>query len=520
MRGNYRIVDDLEDIEDGFHISEELEDVIIECFHIARKGKRSGLKKIQRQIEKYPRCPQLKNYLTVWYNNTGNSEKSNEANRWLVAEHPDYVFGMVNLANEHLSKSEYELVPDVLGSDMRIDSLFPDRKAFHVDEVIAFLSIAIRYFAAIAEFDRAEEELSELTEVDPYATITSELSREVTRQKMANMGKSWLERTKDNISAQVMKKQPADTTTEPPVFIHPEINLLYTNGLHVENAILEKIISLPRISLLKDLEMVLQDSIDRYYFHSENWDDDSSGMFITHAIFILGELKAAESMNSVLNVLSQSEEYLEFYFGDFLTELLWEPVYRMISTDLIPLQEFICTSGIYSFSKGVVSDALEQVALHDRSRKDEVVACFRNIFSFFIKSRIEDNVIDSGTIGLLVSSCLDIGAVELLPEIRRLFELKYVDLTMAGTFEDVEKAFGEEEKFNQKRKILGIAERYQDVISTWHGHSVEEQEDEFEDDFWEKLSTANTQVARTAAKTGRNDPCPCGSGKKYKKCCL
>ena len=22
------------------------------------------------------------------------------------------------------------------------------------------------------------------------------------------------------------------------------------------------------------------------------------------------------------------------------------------------------------------------------------------------------------------------------------------------------------------------------------------------------------------AKVGRNDPCPCGSGKKYKKCCL
>src|SRR6266571_774139 len=24
----------------------------------------------------------------------------------------------------------------------------------------------------------------------------------------------------------------------------------------------------------------------------------------------------------------------------------------------------------------------------------------------------------------------------------------------------------------------------------------------------------------TMAKPGRNDPCPCGSGKKYKKCCL
>ena len=26
-------------------------------------------------------------------------------------------------------------------------------------------------------------------------------------------------------------------------------------------------------------------------------------------------------------------------------------------------------------------------------------------------------------------------------------------------------------------------------------------------------------VKREAAKVGRNDPCPCGSGKKYKKCC-
>ena len=24
---------------------------------------------------------------------------------------------------------------------------------------------------------------------------------------------------------------------------------------------------------------------------------------------------------------------------------------------------------------------------------------------------------------------------------------------------------------------------------------------------------------RTGPRTGRNDPCPCGSGRKYKKCC-
>ncbi len=28
-----------------------------------------------------------------------------------------------------------------------------------------------------------------------------------------------------------------------------------------------------------------------------------------------------------------------------------------------------------------------------------------------------------------------------------------------------------------------------------------------------------TPITREAPKIGRNDPCPCGSGKKYKKCC-
>jgi hypothetical protein len=27
------------------------------------------------------------------------------------------------------------------------------------------------------------------------------------------------------------------------------------------------------------------------------------------------------------------------------------------------------------------------------------------------------------------------------------------------------------------------------------------------------------KIIRTALKAGRNEPCPCGSGKKFKKCC-
>ena len=36
----------------------------------------------------------------------------------------------------------------------------------------------------------------------------------------------------------------------------------------------------------------------------------------------------------------------------------------------------------------------------------------------------------------------------------------------------------------------------------------------------EHLKPAVSTVQRKSPRVGRNDPCPCGSGKKYKKCCL
>jgi preprotein translocase subunit SecA len=32
------------------------------------------------------------------------------------------------------------------------------------------------------------------------------------------------------------------------------------------------------------------------------------------------------------------------------------------------------------------------------------------------------------------------------------------------------------------------------------------------------FAAGQAQVTRDAPKVGRNDPCPCGSGKKYKQC--
>ena len=46
-----------------------------------------------------------------------------------------------------------------------------------------------------------------------------------------------------------------------------------------------------------------------------------------------------------------------------------------------------------------------------------------------------------------------------------------------------------------------------------------DEDDDFAGDFYRPYEPVETYV-RPEPKVGRNDPCPCGSGKKYKKCCL
>lgn len=53
------------------------------------------------------------------------------------------------------------------------------------------------------------------------------------------------------------------------------------------------------------------------------------------------------------------------------------------------------------------------------------------------------------------------------------------------------------------------------TLSNWSNVFSDEKRDEIEKSFNQSKIFVNSDK-----KVGRNDPCPCGSGKKYKKCCI
>lgn len=61
--------------------------------------------------------------------------------------------------------------------------------------------------------------------------------------------------------------------------------------------------------------------------------------------------------------------------------------------------------------------------------------------------------------------------------------------------------------------MLDAKAEYLYTLPQWDGIFSEEKRQQIEKDYKE------SKIVRNDSKIGRNDSCPCGSGKKYKKCC-
>ena len=497
----------------------------IEYYHnMALKGKKTDIPKMLKAIEKYPGSPQLKNYLSVLYGQLGDTKKMYETNHWIVVEHPNYLFGKINLAIEYYENKEFEKIPELLGETMELKALFPEREVFHQSEVMSFLKIAVMYFSAIGKLDDAQMRLDIMEEIDAESNDAHMARKYLFKERMEYVSKRLEEEEKSRIDVVVPEKQ-YSYSEKAPDFNHKEIEKLYQQGLYMNHDLIDQILSLPRETLIQDLEAVLNDSINRYLFfiellEEEGWDEEMMN-FMVHAFFMLGELKAEESLNLILKVLSYDDEFLEFYFGDFLTADLWEAVYKVGINQLDKLKQFVCSPGISTMPKTLVSRVLQQLYYFQPERQNEVVEWYREVLNFFNNTNLDDNVVDSDAIALIICDVIDIEASVLLPEIKSLYKNGYVSIGICGKFSTVERDIVKPNKYRIKEEILNIKDRYKHITSTWAGYK------EAEEDVKEDFVNFNTQeyfkepesYVRTEPKIGRNEPCPCGSGKKYKRCC-
>ena len=122
---------------------------------------------------------------------------------------------------------------------------------------------------------------------------------------------------------------------------------------------------------------------------------------------------------------------------------------------------------------------------------------------------------DAHTVTLFVSTLSDLSLPELRENIDKAYDKNLVDLDFL-TREDIDYIYD-----NPPLKGSSYHSMVDDCYPTLKNFSWFVESSELEPSFFTDMpDEALDEFIEGEKKVGRNEPCPCGSGKKYKKCCL
>lgn len=153
------------------NIPQEVQNEMESFYEKSQRSPTEIIDRLEELITKYPKVPQLYNFISVAYSNLNNKERSKYYAEKNYQNNPDYLFAKLNYAEICMLEGNYEKVPEILDNKFDIKALYPERDVFHITEVVGFMGIAGLYFAHIGKDEQTElfyKGLKELAPDHPY----------------------------------------------------------------------------------------------------------------------------------------------------------------------------------------------------------------------------------------------------------------------------------------------------------------------------------------------------------------
>ncbi len=337
-------------------------------------------------------------------------------------------------------------------------------------------------------------------------------------------------------------------------FKYPVFEELYKKDFFIDEAPLREILALGKEAAAPELEKIVNDVLDHFDLDLPDGKEPAEGdwyrhFYFLHALYLLEELDAEESLPLLLKLLRKDHEFLEYWFGDNLYEEVPDMISKLGRNQLPALMEAVNDSGLSLHSRNLIDKALVQIAALHPGKRPDIIGFYRQylrnvlrqadtIEEVYPEDQDESYGLDIYTyLAFLLSDLEKINAIELESEIRQCHRQGLVDESITGGEEDID--------FREETRVPpgNIFERYE-AMKEWPGDdspfnpdaenirqrkALEKEKERLQREKELKKQAekdrlaqkyAPQPVASSALKVERNDPCPCGSGKKYKKCCM
>jgi len=258
--------------------------------------------------------------------------------------------------------------------------------------------------------------------------------------------------------------------------------------------------------------------------------DDLEGVIVDkyvahiYAMYLLAEFREPKACAEIIRFFNQPEKsHLPVDLtGDVVTEDLGRILACVCGDGISPIKAIIEDPAFDDYVRGAAIDALITLVARGRLAREELIGYFRHLFHTLER--------EPGTMwDAVVSGSLDIHAMALLPEIAAAYkdglvwELMVNEEDVCWTCREGEERALERLAANRHYTLID------DTVSELeHWACFNPPPPAFTNR--RKLKPGSQWLAdyhppvkaepvKAKPKVGRNDPCPCGSGRKFKKCC-
>lgn len=259
---------------------------------------------------------------------------------------------------------------------------------------------------------------------------------------------------------------------------------------------------------------VFLDLLDGFLAQDDKTNPPRALFFIFH---LLGEWREQAAYRPLARLLRLPPDTVDAVLGDAITMTAHRVMAAVFDGDPEPLHGIILDPNADQFVRAKMCQALVMLALRGGLSRAEVARFLRDC-----EPHIEPRT-DSYIWCGWVDAIAWLGLEELKSLVERTFARGAIDSSFFS-FKDFEKDL-QHAVTHPDEPILhpddGI-ELFGDTVtefSTWYFARPKVPVDDVDEQIWPLIEYGESE-RNPLRNIGRNDPCPCGSGKKFKKCCL
>lgn len=254
-------------------------------------------------------------------------------------------------------------------------------------------------------------------------------------------------------------------------------------------------------------------------------DELVDSMLHLHAMHLLAEKRDSRAFRPLLRIAALPDEALDAALGDHLTESLARCVAAVCDDESL-IREFIENRRNATWARYVMVSALVNRVFAGDAPAEPLLVWLEDLGNRTLAWLAEQEVTvdcegDELLMDALAGAIAEIGRLEHLAVIQRWWDAGCLDPQTAGLdwcTEELNRSWEERLAHFRRYRRAYVPDAIGEM-QTWYCFSERFHDEQARRKVLRHNSGADGSFVRESPKPGRNDPCPCGSGKKYKKCC-